>query len=91
MLQDFLTGRTGIDTDATAPAVAAPRATQFQPFSTSRVAELSSLGTPGRLPAAAERERLEAPQVEIVEEDGKVQRIVVTCTCCEKIEIECEY
>ena len=91
MLQDFLTGRAGLDADSAAQPLAGPRAAGFQPFTTSRVAELTGLGTAGRLPAAVEPERLDAPQVEIVEEEGKVRRIVVTCTCCEKIEIECEY
>jgi hypothetical protein len=91
MLQDFLTGRTALDSTSTTPALAASRPGQFQPFSTTRGTDLASLGAPGRLPSASESERREAPQVELVEEEGKVRRIVVTCTCCEKIEIECEY
>jgi hypothetical protein len=81
MLQDFLTGRPGLATDTAVPA---PRHSPFQPLTGSRIAALSA-------PAAAEPERRAAPQVEVIEEEGRVRRIVVTCTCCEKIEIECEY
>jgi hypothetical protein len=84
MLQDFLTGRATTDS-ATVPAL--PRSSvEFQPMTPSRLGALTAPGT-----AAAAPERLEEPQVEIVEDGGKVRRIVVTCTCCEKIEIECEY
>lgn len=84
MLQDFLTGRPGLSNDSgSMPAL--PRGTsEFQPLTASR---LGAVG--GR--DHAEPDRLEAPQVEIIEDGGRVRRIVVTCTCCEKIEIECEY
>ncbi len=91
MLQDFLTGRTALDNNTTAPALATARPGQFQPFTTARGTDLTSLGGPGRRPSASESELLEAPQVELIEDGGKVRRIVVTCTCCAKIEIECEY
>jgi len=32
-----------------------------------------------------------APSVELVENGGKVERIIVTCTCCKRIELQCEY
>jgi hypothetical protein len=82
MLQDFLTGRLASDTTA-APALARGGG-EFQPMSPSRLGALAA-------PTEPERPRLDEPQVEIVEDGGKVRRIVVTCTCCEKIEIECEY
>ena len=31
------------------------------------------------------------PNVEIVESEGRITRIVVTCRCCEKIELDCQY
>ena len=34
---------------------------------------------------------LEAPQVEVIEENGRVVSIVVTCRCCERIEVACRY
>ena len=35
--------------------------------------------------------RLDAAQVEVIEENGRVASIVVTCRCCERIEIACRY
>ena len=40
---------------------------------------------------AGGRPRLDAPQVEVIEENGRVASIVVTCRCCERIEIACRY
>ena len=37
------------------------------------------------------KSRLDAPQVEVIEENGRVASIVVTCRCCERIEIACQY
>lgn len=34
---------------------------------------------------------LDAPQIEVIEENGRVTSIVVTCRCCERIEIACRY
>ena len=31
------------------------------------------------------------PQVEMVQVEGRIERIIVTCGCGERIEIECEY
>jgi hypothetical protein len=31
------------------------------------------------------------PQIELVKEGGKVVRLVITCTCGERIEVECLY
>jgi hypothetical protein len=32
-----------------------------------------------------------APSVELVQNGGKVERIIVTCTCCKRIELQCQY
>jgi hypothetical protein len=40
--------------------------------------------------AGAEGEQDE-PKVEFVQNGGKVERIIVTCTCCKRIELKCEY
>ena len=37
------------------------------------------------------RRRLETPKVDVVEENGRVASIVVTCRCCERIELTCQY
>ncbi len=88
MLQDFLTGRPGLTTDSSAAPALMRGSSEFQPLTPSRIGQLTAPAAGG---SAAAPERLEAPQVEIIEDGGKVRRIVVTCTCCEKIEIECEY
>ncbi len=31
------------------------------------------------------------PQIDLVKEGGKVVRLVITCTCGERIEVECLY
>jgi hypothetical protein len=38
---------------------------------------------------AAETEAL--PQIEVVQNGTKVERIIVTCTCCKRIELQCQY
>jgi hypothetical protein len=32
-----------------------------------------------------------SPEIELVTEEGKIRRIIITCTCSERIELECEY
>jgi hypothetical protein len=51
-------------------------------------------GVPQPVPAprpapAAETEA--TPQVELVESNGRVESIIVTCTCCNRIELQCQY
>ena len=31
------------------------------------------------------------PKIELVNHKGRVERIVITCSCCKQIELECEY
>lgn len=86
MLQDFLANRAG------APAAspeAETRNSNFQPLFAARAAGLAAKRP--ELPAEPEPERLDAPEIEIVQEAGQVRRIIVTCKCCEKITIDCEY
>jgi hypothetical protein len=40
-------------------------------------------------PPAAETEP--TPQIELIENGGRVERIIVTCTCCNRIELQCQY
>ena len=86
MFQELIPSRPVVESNR---GEAATRETQFQPLF---AAHAAALGAPAsRLGSNAMPARLEAPQIELVEEEGKVRRIVVTCTCCEKIELECEY
>ncbi|MEQ1852518.1 MAG: hypothetical protein ABMA01_13120, partial [Chthoniobacteraceae bacterium] len=41
--------------------------------------------------ATPEGSRLDAPKVDVIEENGRVASIVVTCRCCERIELACRY
>jgi hypothetical protein len=34
---------------------------------------------------------LDAPKVDLIEENGRVASIIVTCRCCERIELACKY
>ena len=40
---------------------------------------------------AGEQSRLDAAQVDVIEENGRIASIVVTCKCCERIELACRY
>ena len=42
-------------------------------------------------PTGEVRAAAEGPSVEVVKQGDKVVRIVVTCTCGEKVEVDCLY
>jgi len=77
----------------------------FQPFLANRDAVVgSSSQSPGsgsfqRLfdgtgrseSGASPQARLDAPKVDVIEENGRVASIVVTCKCCQRIELACRY
>jgi len=46
---------------------------------------------PGAFPQAAIDPGGDSPNVEVVKQGDKVARIVVTCSCGERIELECIY
>ena len=48
-------------------------------------------GRPARAPGHAHAAGPTAVHVEVVKEGDKVVRLVVTCTCGERVEIECLY
>ena len=87
MLQDFLANRTAIS--ASTASEAEPRSSGFQPLFAARSAALTAARPPAEV--EPESERREAPEIELVHEAGQVRRIIVTCKCCEKITIDCEY
>jgi hypothetical protein len=33
----------------------------------------------------------EEPTVEVITHEGRIEKVVVTCACCRKIELECTY
>lgn len=87
MLQDFLANRPGIPSPTASDAE--PRSSGFQPLFAARATSLAA--TRQQLDLEPEAERLEAPEIELVHEAGQVRQIIVTCKCCEKITIDCEY
>ena len=87
MLQDFLANRSAIS--ASTASEAEPRSSGFQPLFAARAAALTAARQPVEI--ESDTERLEAPEIELVHEAGQVRRIIVTCKCCEKITIDCEY
>ncbi len=88
MLEDFLSNRPAIQSPNATESE--PRSSTFQPFFAARSAGLSGKRT-AEFDAEPECPRLEAPEIELVRESGEVRRIIVTCKCCEKITIDCEY
>ncbi len=42
-------------------------------------------------PSPAVDEAAHSPKVEVVSEDGRVHRIVITCVCGQRTELVCEY
>ncbi len=90
MLKDFLSEHP--TQGAFARTTAAPSAAGFRP-----------LFAPGALTQAEHSQRTrapqeseaapgrEAPEIEVIRENGKIRLIVVTCKCCERIELECDY
>ena len=88
MLQDFLAGRNSVASDASSKA-----ATQsdFRPlFATGTLASVNVKKGAAPVETAAGPSTMEVPEVELIQEHGK-QRIIITCTCCQRIELECEY
>jgi hypothetical protein len=91
MLQDFLAGRPSVVSEhAPTPGTSLPES-GFQSLLNVRGGKHPSNGVPRRVGESATGETLEAPQIEVEQENGVVRRIVVTCTCCQRIELECEY
>jgi hypothetical protein len=41
-------------------------------------------------PASQTQQEAE-PRIELIQSGGKVERIIVTCTCCNRIELQCQY
>ncbi len=68
----------------------------MKPFLSGKRSHHDSLLRPPHVhkPAATRgevRPAAEGPSVEVVKEGDKIVRIVVTCSCGEKVEVECLY
>lgn len=81
-MNHFLEGRAALKSEnPSGPCLQAGN--EFQPL-------VPQLSVNGSNPQPAEAHP-DAPQIELVRRDGKIQRIIVTCTCCKRIELDCEY
>lgn len=78
-MQNFLEGRSVLR----ARPLAANEADGFTPFSR---AVLPEAPTPGE-----EEHEHDAPQIDLVEENGRIEKIIVTCSCGRRTELECSY
>lgn len=47
--------------------------------------------SPDQPPGRAAEPRCTKPEVEVIEEEGVIVRLIVTCKCGERIEIDCQY
>ena len=90
-MESFLQNRPALAT-ASRYTLQPPVAPGFQPFlrpASSNGEDVASFGgeSAGPRPAAEKDE----PQIELINREGSVERIVITCTCCQRIELQCEY
>lgn len=90
-MESFLQNRPSLAT-AQHYTLQAPVESGFQPFLRPK--------TPGSAPAALSSNDATVaelvgdetqPQLELVNREGCVERIIVICTCCKRIELQCEY
>lgn len=80
-LQPFLTNR---------PSVAAGPGASAQPTSSGgfqRLFDETARTDSGEVAKSGP----DAPKIEVIEENGRISSIVVTCRCCERIELACRY
>ncbi|HEX4666434.1 MAG TPA: hypothetical protein VH207_07535 [Chthoniobacterales bacterium] len=90
-MESFLQNRPALAT-ASHYTLQPPVEPGFQPFLRPTLASEEEASTGAREPSGA-RSAAEQnePQIELVNREGSVERIVITCTCCQRIELQCEY
>ncbi len=98
-MESFLSGRPVVRPPRTAAGPAADTAEQnaFKPYLVAATApqEVQQAQVAAAVPAAKEellnQPAPTLPAVEVQEVDGVVKRIIVKCSCCRTIELECVY
>ncbi len=97
MLQDFLSSCASASSSSPVTKAQPGAASGFKSLFASGVLTQKRLNQPAAITGANgsnesnEATDLDAPVIELIREEGKVSKIVVTCTCCRRIELECEY
>lgn len=79
-MQSFLEGRPVVRARTNA---ASTEPNGFVPFSRAVLPEAG-------IPEQEEHEH-DAPQIDLIEKNGRIERIVVTCSCGRRTELECSY
>ena len=69
----------------------APTEPGFQPFLRPTSAEQGALSLPAKTADPQRGYEATEPKIELLDRDGTVERIVITCVCCQRIELQCEY
>lgn len=86
-MNSFLENRTALGRTDSSPLVAPKIESGFQPLFAP-----SQLQKPGSQPAAnPENQSGETSKIELIQTAGRVDRIIVTCSCCNRIELQCQY
>jgi hypothetical protein len=86
-MESFLQNRTALAT-ASRYTLQPPVEPGFQPFLRPTSSNEEQASAVEGEPASPEQKE---PQIELVNREGSVERIVITCTCCQRIELQCEY
>lgn len=63
----------------------------LRPFATAARTPIASASVPAAKPGAPVNCGAPSPTVEVIKEGDKVVRLVVVCSCGERVEIECLY
>jgi len=87
-MQNYLDGQGVLNVENSA-ANPLPLSNDFQPLFFSAKKNGSTDG--GTFSQGSAGGGHDSPQIELISLEGKIQRIVITCTCCKRIELECQY
>jgi hypothetical protein len=64
---------------------------KIHPFESLRAAGTSALPPVSAAPSPVAHPSTSAPTIETIKEGDKVVRMIITCSCGERIEVECMY
>ncbi len=98
-MESFLSNRSVLNEDAgaldTFSRGVRPQAGFQSLLSASRKPEPEVIPTPQATVVEAtvepDAEEMEEPVIEVINGEGGIERIIITCTCCKRIELRCQY